>query len=333
MATTTSNLGLTLPSVNDAADIAVLNSNFQKIDGKIPAAGAAPVGYATENAWADTYSQFIAKVESVYASMGNMTRRMLTIGLGADGDIARGSWFVDITRFYESYGLVEIYNENKRYIRKLSGTWGGLNSYDPSAFAPSGYGYGGGVPYVSVSDMWTDSSYNTALDGLLSGMKDGEAKQIRIPYIDGTTTLGTVYRAANDYATVVCYGYGSYGFIARKNKYNGYWTDWEWENPPMSLGTEYKTTERYQGNPVYTKLVDLGESANLKVVYVLEGNARIIRHEAMYGGTTSLPFINDTLDNGYSIWTLVDKGGVAIKMCCGTYRIGGAMTAQIWYTK
>ena len=32
MATSTTNLGLTKPSVNDAADIGVLNSNFDKID-------------------------------------------------------------------------------------------------------------------------------------------------------------------------------------------------------------------------------------------------------------------------------------------------------------
>lgn len=33
----------------------------------------------------------------------------------------------------------------------------------------------------------------------------------------------------------------------------------EWINPPMQLGIEYRTTERYLGKPVYTKLVDCGE--------------------------------------------------------------------------
>lgn len=31
---------------------------------------------------------------------------------------------------------------------------------------------------------------------------------------------------------------------------------WEWVNPPMELGVEYRTTERYLGKPVYTKLLD-----------------------------------------------------------------------------
>lgn len=45
MATSTTNLGLTKPSVNDAADIGVLNSNFDKIDTKCNPALFAPSGY------------------------------------------------------------------------------------------------------------------------------------------------------------------------------------------------------------------------------------------------------------------------------------------------
>ena len=35
----------------------------------------------------------------------------------------------------------------------------------------------------------------------------------------------------------------------------GTWNPWEWINPPMVLGTEYRTTERYNGKPVYVKTV------------------------------------------------------------------------------
>lgn len=137
-----------------------------------------------------------------------------------------------------------------------------VKDYVAANAAPKGYGYGGSVPYVSVADMWTDTAYNTALDGLLSGMNDGEAKQIRIPYIDGTTTYGNVFKTTNDYATVVCYGYGTNGIIARKTKYNGYWHSWEWENPPLITGTAYRTTERYNGAAVYQKLVYIANLPN-----------------------------------------------------------------------
>ena len=33
------------------------------------------------------------------------------------------------------------------------------------------------------------------------------------------------------------------------------WQPWEWVNPPMILDTEYRTTERYLGKPVYVKTV------------------------------------------------------------------------------
>ena len=38
----------------------------------------------------------------------------------------------------------------------------------------------------------------------------------------------------------------------------GGWQPWEWVNPAMRLGVEYRTTERYLGKPVYTQLVNLG---------------------------------------------------------------------------
>lgn len=37
---------------------------------------------------------------------------------------------------------------------------------------------------------------------------------------------------------------------------------WEWVNPPMYLGVEYRTTERYLGKPVYVNLVDFGTLPN-----------------------------------------------------------------------
>lgn len=187
--------------------------------------------------------------------------------------------------------------------------------------APAGYGLGGAVYTADLNKAIKPGWYYTDSKTVNTG------RYYTIVHVKAYRNEQFVEQVQTDMNLT------NFDRLHRYSKDGGAtWTE-EWENPLLALGVEYRTTERHDGKPVYTKLVDLGESANLKVVYVLEGNARIIRHEAMYGGTTSLPFINDTLDNGYSIWTMVDKGGVAIKMCCGTYRIGGAMTAQIWYTK
>ena len=49
-----------------------------------------------------------------------------------------------------------------------------------------------------------------------------------------------------------------YGCQIKRIFADGKWYPWEWVNPPMNLGTEYRTTERYRGKPVYVKLVDCG---------------------------------------------------------------------------
>lgn len=43
---------------------------------------------------------------------------------------------------------------------------------------------------------------------------------------------------------------------------NDVWGEWEYENPPMTLGVEYRTTERYLEKPVYCQLVNFGALPN-----------------------------------------------------------------------
>ena len=50
--------------------------------------------------------------------------------------------------------------------------------------------------------------------------------------------------------------------MAMRTKNIAGWTPWEYLNPPMKLGVEYRTTERYRGKPVYQKLIDFGALPN-----------------------------------------------------------------------
>lgn len=43
---------------------------------------------------------------------------------------------------------------------------------------------------------------------------------------------------------------------------DGVWTPWEYVNPPMQLGVEYRTVERYNGKPVYVKAINFGVLPN-----------------------------------------------------------------------
>lgn len=49
--------------------------------------------------------------------------------------------------------------------------------------------------------------------------------------------------------------------IVIRHENGGVWGEWEWDNPPMSLGVEYRTTERFNDKVVYAKAVDCGTVA------------------------------------------------------------------------
>ena len=70
-------------------------------------------------------------------------------------------------------------------------------------------------------------------------------------------------------------GYGGFCKLTRIKPYQEEWQPWEYVNPPMQLGVEYRTTERYQGKPVYTKAIDFGAAPNSTLKVVSIGTANI----------------------------------------------------------
>lgn len=75
------------------------------------------------------------------------------------------------------------------------------------------------------------------------------------------------------------------------------WGEWEYINPPMHLGVEYRTTERYMGKPVYAKLVDCGAMPNKTIKSVTSGissGQHLVSSHAMYYNSSvsvSLPWM------------------------------------------
>ena len=71
------------------------------------------------------------------------------------------------------------------------------------------------------------------------------------------------------------------------------WNPWEWVNPPMLLGVEYRTTERYLGKPVYVKAFNVSSLPNNSSLSVnigtnSDGSAdETIRAIAGYGVTSN----------------------------------------------
>lgn len=113
--------------------------------------------------------------------------------------------------------------------------------------APAGYGLGEKCVTVSSWDNATKNGFYTCegWSGYVTAHAGGDISQ-------------------------ECFGQMSGKMYKRFRWYcDGSWKEWEWVNPPMTLGEEYRTTERWNGKPVYAKCVDFGALPNVeeKMVY------------------------------------------------------------------
>lgn len=102
---------------------------------------------------------------------------------------------------------------------------------------------------------------------------------------------------------------------------------WEWVNPPMQLGVEYRTTERYLGKPVYCKLVNFGALPNATQKVVKHNIPNVSSVISVYGaaqdqaigvGAFGAQVTGINADNtNVAIWTSADLSNysayVAIK--------------------
>ena len=120
--------------------------------------------------------------------------------------------------------------------------------------------------------------------------------------------------------------------VYERQYYGGKWVvPWECVNPPMALGVEYRTKERYNGKAVYTKLVSLGNLPNATRKQVAHGasSTQILRCCGQMSNGISLPFHYDNTTN----WIEIYAGGTDIVVLTGNDQSARTATAQIWYTK
>lgn len=127
---------------------------------------------------------------------------------------------------------------------------------------PAGYGFGEtllvGGRTIFAFEGESIEAYCAKIDSELAGMTDYTGKLVLARCVN---YLGNFYGSSGNCQAVLYRGAGEgnaslvtigapYDWEIRK--INGVWQEPEWVNPPMTLGVEYRTTERYQGKPVYT---------------------------------------------------------------------------------
>lgn len=114
----------------------------------------------------------------------------------------------------------------------------------------SSFGLGGAEYNSNVAiDNYTASGWYAFGQGTTFTVSSHTFDSIgmRVDSIDGGTVLQTIHPNAEPMVEL------------KRHRINGVWGEWEWVNPPMSTGVEYRTTERFLNKPVYKKLVELGE--------------------------------------------------------------------------
>ena len=117
------------------------------------------------------------------------------------------------------------------------------------------------------------------------------------------------------------------GLIAQKKKYYDTWGDWEWLNPPMQLGVEYRTTERWNGKLVYAKYVNFGSAPNATTKSVSHG----IENFAQCAGWTGI--LGGANLQGHSGITAVDINATSIAITTDKDLSASAVYVAIKYTK
>lgn len=135
--------------------------------------------------------------------------------------------------------------------------------------APAGFGLGGNAKTLTASD---DLNNITAC-----GWYTWDTRPANCP---DDIANGQMLVLNGVYGLVTQVIFQTKGTVAQRSCYYGTWRPWEWRDPPMELGIEYRTTDRYNGKPVYAKLVDCGYGPN-------STSKSILHNIADYGMTVS----------------------------------------------
>lgn len=230
------------------------------------------------------------------------------INIAANGTTTIGGNIVDIT------GLITKLPAGTKY----NGT---LLSELFAEKAPAGYGLG---PAAKTVDSWD----NALGSGFYQSMYDG-------PLAD-RWFYGLVhsYDESGEYVIqkVWTNENGTYSTdfsSAERRRYAGTWGEWEWVNPPMVVGVEYRTTERHQGNVVYVQTKSYGTPVNGGAIS-FGSSATIIRHSGELGNSL-IPY-GAKGDTWYA-YTNVYSGAVHL-ICSSNFATSAyPWTHTAWYTK
>lgn len=196
-------------------------------------------------------------------------------------------------------------------------------------FAPQGFGLGGSARGFDINDIDNIKQsgwyYSTSPNGY---MVDGFPVYFILMKVDSWWEVEGVNIVVQTLHYDNCQ-------VRRTCDLNG-WRPWEWVNPPMKVGEEYRTTEWWGAKHVYTKLIDCGALPVSGRYTVFIGEVGEIGNIIRFTGCCnyrSLPYRDPNLngvielsaESSYIIFDINVKEELQSQL--------GTAYVQIWYTK
>lgn len=215
--------------------------------------------------------------------------------------------------YQQDYDVIddEETEEESLYIQPLpieSGGTGSTSAYEALVklgAAPSGYGLG------SIANMVSGIS----VDGTEKfGLYSVNRKENNVPFYPGFL-IPMKGSFAGSGVQLCQVNIGMNGCVARRYKknYTGEWSEWEYENPPMEVGTvdnliKYRTTQRFLGKPVYTTIIPFVFGEDQKITIsgfkgrVLNYHGFVKNHNTAICNSKALPYLTSTFNPQGSVW-------------------------------
>lgn len=196
---------------------------------------------------------------------------------------------------------------------------------DSVGAAPAGFGLGRNASrkYTDVNEMLYNGWY--AVPNNCANSPTGvNAALIRVDRFSHECIIQTLY------------SFGTPTYVMRRAWQYSSWDEWEYINPTMYAGIEYKTTERVNNRPVYTKRVLVGSAtSDMNVVVPITAvNTLVVIRAAVHIDGSPMPC---DPSNPNSAWHAVadirriSNTQIQIAIKCGSNWLGKTIYAQLWY--
>jgi len=272
------------------------------------------------------------QIERVFGEMFPHTTKTIILNLTqATMNGQKGMWFVTLKKESEGNGFViaqkqdylKIVSMTKAMTNFLWGDW-----VMDGNFAPAGYGFGEEAATKAVSDC---------NDAKLTGLYKVNANSKNSPLTAATFLICESYSANSKKQTIFTNG-STTPVLATRTMSGGSWGNWEYINPPIAAGGEYRTIERWKGKAVYAKHIaqtmdvigNASSYADYNVAHGISGFVNLVRVEANFNAQFNLPYMGANGD----WYGIIEVNSTNIKLRCykGTWT-RPTLNATIYYTK